>query len=80
MCFHFIHGRDAGGAVLVRSLEWSSEQSAAERTTSHAADERLRRALLHPAACLRTASCESPSVWTPSVCAQLVLSFKKLYV
>lgn len=48
---------------MVRSLEWPAERSAAERTTSHAADERLRHALLHPAAGLRTAACEFPFVF-----------------
>ena len=50
----------AGGAVLVWGLEWSSEPSTAERTASHAADERLRHAVLHPAAGFRTAAGEFP--------------------
>lgn len=62
MSFNFMHG--VGGAVLVRGLEWSSEPSAAERTASNAADERLRHAVLHPAAGLRTAAGEFPFDWT----------------
>lgn len=61
-----MHG--VGGAVLVRGLEWSSEPSATERTASDAADERVRHAVLHPAAGLRTAAGEFPFDWTQVWC------------
>lgn len=80
MLYNFIHGLVIGGAVLVRSLEWPSEWSAAERTASHAADKRLWHAVRHPAAGLCAASCEFPFDQAHSVSARLILSIMKLYV
>lgn len=68
----------AGSTVVVRSIEWSLKQSAAEWPASQAPGQCLWHSLLHPAAGLRSAACESQCDQILSVSALLLLSFQKI--